>query len=308
VVSNDVVVLRNKKSRLVRNTAFDYFNIFIMVLFCITILYPFINTMAKSLSSDQAIMLGRVFLWPVNLSTQSYIYVIESTTFYYALRNTVYITVVGTCLHLIVTLSAGFAFARQMFGHKVLFLLVLFTMFFGGGLIPSFLLMKAVGLYDTHWAIILPGAFGAFNMILARNYFQSLPYEVIESAKIDGCNDLRMFYRIVIPMSKPIVATLALFVMVGFWNVFMAGVIYLQSPSLLTLQMYVRQVVYQSRLSLDSNTLTQMQQEIVDYSNTLSLESIKSVVLMLATIPIVCVYPFLQKYFVHGVNLGAVKG
>ena len=278
-----------------------------MVLFCITILYPFINTTAKSLSSDQAIMLGRVNLWPVDLNLNSYKYVIDSSVFYYALRNTLFITIVGTCLHLMITLSAGYAFARKMLGHKYMFLIVLFTMFFSGGMIPSFLLMRAVGLFDTHWAIILPGTFGAFNMILARNYFQSLPFEVMESAMIDGCNDLKMFYRIAIPMSKPIVATLALFVMVGFWNVFMAGVIYLHTPRLLTLQMYVRQVVYQSRLSLDSDALTQIQQEMVDPTHTLSQESIKSVVLMLATVPIVCVYPFLQKYFVHGINLGAVK-
>ena len=297
----------SERNRLRRNTAFDYINIVFMVFFCVTIAYPFLNTLAKSLSSDQAIMLGRVFVWPVDLSLKSYQHVINSSSFYYALRNTLFITVVGTLINLTITLTSGFAFARHVIGYKVLFLLVLFTMFFSGGIIPTYLLIRNLGLYDTHWAIILPSAFGAFNMILARNFFQNLPEEVLESSMIDGCNDLRMFIRIALPMSKPVIATLSLFVMVGFWNVFMAGVLYLETPRLQTLQMYVRAVVFQAQNALDSNALLQSQQDMRDPASVLGAEPIRAVVLMLATIPIVCVYPFLQKYFVHGINLGAVK-
>jgi len=297
-----------RANRIGKTSWFDYFNVIFMALFCTTILYPFLNMFARSFSTDAAIMLGKVFVWPVNFNTYGYRMVVVSSSFYTALKNTLFIAVAGSALNLSITLSAGYVFARGVPGKKVLFLLVLFTMFFNGGMIPTYLIIRKLNLYDTYGAYIFPAAFGAFNMILARNFFQNLPREVFESAQIDGCNDLRMFIRIALPMSKPVVATLSLFVIVGFWNMFMPGILYTISNHMSTLQMYIRRVVFLSQMGLDTGATLASHYESQDASNLYNQEPIKAVVLVLGTVPVLCVYPFLQKYFVHGINMGAVKG
>jgi putative aldouronate transport system permease protein len=284
-------------------SVFNFLNGFIMVLISITMLYPFINTIAKSLSSEISIMSGQVYLFPVDFTWGAYSKVILSSQFLISLKNTLFITIVGSIISLAITMSAGFAFSRKLMGKRVLFIIVLITMFFSGGMIPLFLQVKGLGLYNTLWALILPHAFSPYNMILARNFFASLPYGVLESGTIDGCNDIKLFFHIALPMSKPILATLALFVMVGNWNVFMQGILYLDKANLYPLQVYVRNVVFGYSLSLDKSMAEKAASEAQQ-----GVESIKSAVLMISSLPIICVYPFMQKYFVKGINMGAVKG
>ena len=169
-----------------RISLFTVVNTSIMVFLCITIIYPFVNTIAKSFSSDVAIAIGRVILYPVEFTWSNYQKVVSSSSFYYALRNTVIIVVVGTSLSLCITLSAGYAFSRRMLGHKWLFLIVLFTMFFSGGMIPTYLQIRALKMYNTLWALIIPGSFSVYNMILARNFFLQLPDGVLESGAMVG--------------------------------------------------------------------------------------------------------------------------
>ena len=288
-----------------KTTLFDIVNMTIMTLLCITIIYPFLNTLAKSLSSDVAIAIGKVLLYPVEFTISNYQKVILSSSFYYALRNTVIVVVVGTSFSLSIVLAAGYALSRKMMGHKWIFLIVLFTMFFSGGMIPLYLQVRALKLYNTLWALILPGSFSVYNMILARNFFLQLPDGVLESGSIDGCNEIMLFAKIALPMSKPIIASLTLMIMVGYWNIFMPGVLYIDQSRLYPLQVYVRQVVFASQASLDSTVLGE---SAVSELFTFSYEGIKSAVLILATLPIACVYPFLQKYFVKGLNMGAIKG
>jgi len=277
-----------------------------MALLCISIIYPFINTIAQSFSSDLAISTGMVIVWPVEFTFINYVRVVGSSSFYYALRNTVFIVIVGTSLSLTIILSAGYAFSRKMVGHKWMFMIFLFTMFFSGGMIPLYLQIRALKLYNSLWALILPGSFSMYHMILARNFFLQLPDGVLESGSIDGCNELMLYTQIAIPMSKPIIASLTLMIMVGYWNIFMPGILYLDQNRLLPLQVYVRQVLFASRMMLDTVIMEQAAQQ--DFLAGSSYEGMRAAVLVLATLPIACVYPFLQKYFVKGMNMGAVKG
>lgn len=290
-------------NKLKKLTLFDYVNTIVMLLFSITILYPFVNTLAKSFSSETYITTGQVFLLPKGFSFASYKNVMFSPSFVYALRNTVFIAVVGTILSLLVVLCAAYAFSRKIVGGRPLFVFMLITMFFNGGMIPTFLQIKSLGLVDNIWALILPSLFSVYNMILARNFFQDLPDAVIESGMMDGCSELSLFYRIVLPMSTPIIATLALFQLVAFWNTFMQAILYINDVKLYPLQVYIRNVVFGAQLSLDKEAM----EAVADYQEQ-GLENIKATVLMVSTIPIVCVYPFIQKYFVKGINMGAVKG
>ena len=276
-----------------------------MTLLCITIIYPFLNTLAKSFSSDVAIAIGKVILYPVDFTVANYHKVIFSSSFYYALRNTVIVVVAGTSFSLVIVLAAGYALSRKMLGHKWFFLIFLFTMFFSGGMIPLYLQVRALKMYNTLWALILPGSFSMYNMILARNFFLQLPDGVLESGAIDGCNEIMLFMKIALPMSKPIIASLTLMIMVGYWNIFIPGVLYIDQARLYPLQVYVRQVVFASQASLDSSILGE---SAINELFTFSYEGMKSAVLILATLPIACVYPFLQKYFVKGLNMGAIKG
>lgn len=293
--------MRRKKSK---KSFFDILNLVLMFIFCITILYPFINTISKSLSSDIYITTGQVYLLPKGFTTAAYKYVMSGSAYLYALRNTVLVTVIGTTISLIVIIMAGYAFSRKFRFHKFLFIFLLITMFFSGGMIPTYLIVKSLKLTDNLFALILPSAFSMYNMILAKNFFNSLPREVFESGTIDGCNELQLFTKVALPMAKPIVATLVLFIMVGKWNTFTDAILYLNKASLYPLQVYIRNIVFGAELSLDAEALSQANEQ----QALQGIEAIKSTVLMASTIPIMCVYPFLQKYFVKGIHMGAVKG
>ena len=293
---------KNMKKKL---SLFNIINTTIMSLLCLSIVYPFLNTFAKSLSSDFSITMGLVTLYPVEFRLSNYQKIIFSRSFYYALRNTVIIVIIGTSFSLSIVLAAGYALSRKILGCKWLFLIILFTMFFSGGMIPLYLQVRSLKLYNTLWALILPGSFSVYNMILARNFFLQLPDGVLESGAIDGCNELMLFAKIAIPMSKPIIASLTLMTMVGYWNIFMPGILYLDQARLYPLQVYVRQVVFSANAALDTSVIDAATLDEIFLS---SYEGIKSAVLILATLPIACVYPFLQKYFVKGLNMGAIKG
>ncbi|MDL2233793.1 carbohydrate ABC transporter permease [Ruminococcaceae bacterium OttesenSCG-928-L11] len=285
---------------------FDVCNHIFLALLSLTMLYPFLNELMKSFSNNDAVLAGQVGLWPKGFHTRGYELVFQNPLFASSLRNTVFITLVGTALTVVLVLLTAFPLSRKgLPGRKFIFLYFLFTMLFSGGMIPTFLTIRNLGLIDSLWALILPGAMNVYNMILAKSYMEQLPESVVEAARIDGCHDVGVLWRIIVPMAKPVIAVVALFSAVSFWNTYMSGILYINSTSNYPLQVYVRQMVYGDR-----NVLDEMVRSSIDaqYSSEFGSEVVKSAVLITTMLPIIVVYPFLQKYFTSGITLGAVKG
>lgn len=290
------------KRQSIGSRIFDSFNYVFLSLFAIVTVLPFIHIVAVSLSSAQAYGAKDFILWPHGFSLDAYEYLFSTDMLTRSLLVTVFITVGGTIVNLVFTLTMAYSLAKhQLLGRRTIMLLVIFSMLFSGGMIPTYLVVKELHLLDTYWALLLPGAISAFNMIIIKNFFQQLPPGLEESAKIDGANDLGVLFRIVIPLSMPVIATFTLFYAVGHWNTFFNAIIYINDASMRPIQVFLRQIVILSEQlgSTDDFDAT----AIVTLS-----QSIKMAVIVAATLPILLVYPFLQKYFVKGIMLGSLKG
>jgi putative aldouronate transport system permease protein len=280
-----------------------------MALMCFTMLYPFWNCIVKSFSGNTAIMRGLVVLWPRNFTLLGYKALFSDSSFFQTLKNTLFVTVIGTVLQTWLALSIGYAFSkRELLLHKPLFFVFLFTMFFSGGMIPTFLQIRALHLYDTLWALIFPGSMSVFYMILARSFFYQLPDSIEESAFLDGANYLQIFTRIILPISKPLISTLVIFSSVALWNLFMACVLYIQSSDKYVLQVFVRMKVFNLESATMGDNVAVMQREAREEGMLFGSENLKMATLAVSSVPIICVYPFFQKYFIKGITLGAVKG
>lgn len=281
-----------------RAGVFDAVLIVLMVFIGIVTLYPFLNLLFISLSSTAEVSKsGSLLFYPKGFTLESYAYVLHYAGLPRAFFNTLFITVVGTAINLLLTAAGAYVLTeKELPGNRFLMWVVLIPMFFGGGLIPTYLVVNALHLVDTLWALILPTAVSTFNLILARNFFQSIPPSLKESARIDGASELRILSVIIIPLSMPILATLALFYGVGHWNEFSNAIIYINSSKLYPLQVIIRSMYNMAIDQLSGDSLPP------------PVEGVRCATVMLATVPIVCVYPFLQKYFVKGVMVGSVKG
>lgn len=285
---------------------FTVFNTIFMFLVCATMLYPFLNCIAKSISSNEMVMSGQVLIWPKDLNIIAYKQLFKDSLLFTSFFNTLFVVTVGTSLRMILTVLAAYAFSkRDLIGAKYLFGIFIITMYFSGGMIPTFLIIKGLYLYDTLWALILPGAVTTFFIILARSYFEQIPVGVEESALIDGANYFKVLFGIILPISKPILSTLMIFYIVGLWNIFMPAILYTQSSSKYTLQVYVRQMVFFDLYLNVADTSDAMSQSDMLRFGT---ETLRMAILCVTSIPILLVYPFFQKYFIKGVTLGAVKG
>ncbi|WP_020616534.1 carbohydrate ABC transporter permease [Paenibacillus daejeonensis] len=268
-------------------------------------LLPFIHVLAQSLSSHDAITTGRVTLWPVDFTLESYSRVLQEQAFLNAFQVSVLRTVAGTLVNVALTCLLAYPLSKTYIkGRSTIMFLIVFTMMFGGGMIPTFLVVKATGLLNTFWAFIIPGAISAFNVIIMKNFFQSVPLELEESAKMDGGSNLGILFRIVIPLSMPAIATITLFHAVGHWNSFFDTVLYITDRKMFPLQVYLRELIMFNQSNIDNNSGYSSNMD----SALLALESIKAAALIASTVPILIVYPFLQKYFVKGIMLGSVKG
>lgn len=283
------------------NRLFDLTIILLLTLFTILCVLPIVNVIAMSVASLNDIVSGNFILWPKQLDFKAYRYIFNTGVFFSSLKNTVWITVVGTLMNLAVTSLLAYVCSRQRFsGRRVLLFMVLFTMLFSGGMIPTFLVVKATGLMNSLWALVIPSAVSAFNLLVMREFFESINESIIESATIDGCNDLGIFFRIVLPLSIPSLATFTLFYAVGNWNQYFAAILYLNKSSLWPLQILLRQVVLVGQSDIYSQ---------LSAGEVLPLPiSTQMATVVLASAPIVILYPFLQRYFVKGLSLGAVKG
>jgi putative aldouronate transport system permease protein len=265
-------------------------------------LYPMIYVVAVSLSSPQAVMRGEVAFLPVDLSFSAYELVLDDSAFWSGYRNTILYTVLGTVIAMATTILAAYPLSKKWLrGNSIIMNLVVFTMFFNGGLIPNFLFIRSLGLINTIWAIVLPLAINPFYMIIMRSFFQSLPESLEEAAEIDGLNPFWILLRIVLPLSKPILATIGLFYAVFFWNDWFRPLIFLNDSRMQPVTLYLRNMVMGQQLAAQ-------QGQIADAGSELVSETLKSASILLVSIPIICLYPFVQRYFVKGILIGSVKG
>lgn len=283
--------------------AFTVFNYTFFVVLSIVMVYPFWYVVMFAISDPQAISFNDYFLLPSGKPTlETLIAMINQPTIYVALKNTVFITVVGTVFALVLTSMTAYPLSvESLKGRNVIFSFMLFTMIFSGGLIPTYLVVRSLGLVDSLWALIILPSISVFNMMIFVKFFKGIPQSLIESAKIDGYNDIYIFWKIVLPLSKAVLAAIGLFCAVGLWNTYINGVIYINSNNKRVLQ-----VVLQSILQGNKGDLVQTQQG--EQNSPLTPENIQMAIIVITLVPILLVYPFLQKHFVKGVMIGSVKG
>lgn len=281
---------------------FNFFNILFLTLLGLLMVLPFINVIAQSFSSADAIIAGKVKFLPVNFTLLNYEYVFSDASIWRAFGVSVFITVVGTLINLIATASLAYPVSRQEYvGRKIIVLLVLVTMIFSAPLIPNFLLIKNLHLMNSPWALILPGAISAFNFFVMHSFFRQLPPELIDASRIDGCGELGIMLRIVAPLSKPVMASLGIFYAIGHWNTYMSALYYIDKPQWWPLQVKLRKMFETDDISIDPSA-SQFSELIHS-----SPEGIKMATIVIATLPIIMIYPLLQRHFVKGLTLGAVK-
>ena len=276
---------------------FQVFNTILMIIICCAMLYPFLYLIAQSFSSADAIIAGKVSLLPVDFSVSPYVYVLTGGQFIQNYGNTIIYAILGTFLALFTSALLAYPLSKpELRGNKVIGPRIIFTMYFGGGMIPNYILMISLGLRDTVAAFILPGMISTYYVILMRSFFETVPRELEEAGEIDGLNKFGVFFQVALPLSKPIMATMALFYLVQYWNNWFDAFLYLDTQSKWPVAYYLRNLIYTS-------------QSVEDAAETLSISAnIKSCAMVLTAAPIICVYPFIQKYFVQGMMLGGVKG
>lgn len=273
----------------------------LLTVFCLLIVIPLLHIISGSFSDPMSLLRGEVGLLPKGLTTSMYEKVFKDSEIWQGYWNTIVYTVVGTLISVALTACGAYPLSRKdFFGRNVFMGLFVFTMFFTGGMIPTYLLVKGLGMLNTMWALVLPSAVSTYNLIIMRTFFQtSIPGELAESASLDGCNDLGIFFRIVIPLSAPIFAVMVLFYGVAQWNSWFPALLYISDRTLYPLQMVLREVLIQSDISNMAGSTGDV--EVIG-------DGLKYATMVVATLPIMCLYPFLQKYFVKGVMIGAVKG
>ncbi|MGG1555584.1 carbohydrate ABC transporter permease [Paenibacillus ferrarius] len=278
-----------------------------MLLGCFSLLtlFPFWYEIAASFSSSRAINSGEVFLWPVEFNVVAYERLFDDGQLFVAMRNTVVVTVVGTALNMVMTILAAYPLSRRrLLGRNALLMMITVTMLFVAGIIPNFILIKTLGLMNSYWAVWLPGLISTYNMFVMKTFMEGLPEEIEESASMDGAGDWRIVMQIFIPLCKPILAALSLFYAVSWWNSYFNVMLYITKSAKLTVMVKVYQMVNK----VDENLLNNIGGNDAAERILLTPEAIKAAAVVIAVMPILCVYPFLQKYFVKGVLIGSVKG
>lgn len=280
--------------------AFDIFNLTFLILFSLICLIPFINILATSFATPGEITTRTFILIPKTFTTDAYRYILSTPTIFRSIGISLFVTGVGTFISMVLTSFMAYALSRRyLHGRGFFNFLIVFTMLFSGGMIPTFLVVNKLGLIDSVWSLILPGAISAYNMIIMRNFFQGIPDSLEESAKMDGCTDFGVFFRIILPLSLPSIATISLFYAVNYWNTYQSAILYINDSAKWPVQVLLRQIVLvSSGLNADASVV-----DVVPPA-----QSIKMAVIVIATLPMLIAYPFVQKYFVKGAMVGSVKG
>ena len=291
-----------KKSR--GDLLFDAVLVVISVLIILLVAYPLYFIIIASFSQPEAVLGGKLRFLPVGFNVESYQMVLAEKKVWVGYRNTIFYTVLGTCINLVITVLVAYPLSRKDMPCRGLFTFVAsFTMLFGGGMIPVYLVVRRLGIVDSIWAMVIPNALATYNMLVMKNYFQSsVPEELQEAAAIDGCDYFRTLMRVVMPLSAPILAVITLFYAVGHWNAFFNAIIYLRNQDLFPLQIVLRDILLQNSLEAVGGDLTGM------YEKVMRGETMKYALIIVASLPVIAMYPFVQKYFVKGVMVGAIKG
>lgn len=289
------------RSKLNRLNAFDYILIVFLTVFALLILYPFYNSICVSLVSQADYIKTRFMLYPRNITFESYFVVFKNGSIFDGMKVTLIITLVGVLYNMLLTVSLAYGFSKEFPGKKLFMMMIVFTMYFSGGLIPFYLLIKDLKLVDNIFSMILPSGVSIMYMTVIRQNFESLPAELEESARIDGANDLTILFRILLPLSVPILVTFALYYGVERWNEWYNGMLFIRSFEKRPLQLVLRGIIQTTGQAMVTNELEQ-------YNITPFSEGIKMACVVVTMTPIILVYPFIQKYFVSGMTVGAVKG
>lgn len=289
------------QDRTLGSRLFGIVNFTLLAIFSLATVLPFIHVVAGSLTTSAEMAVKKFIIFPTDISSEAYQFVFSTNTIFRAIAVSIAVTLIGTAFSMLVTSMMAYGLSRKdLDGRKLLMFMVVFTMLFNGGLIPTFLVVKELHLIDTYAALILPLTISAFNMIILRNFFQNIPEGLEESAKMDGCSDFGILFRIVLPLSMPAIATISLFYAVTYWNTYLNAILYLNDSKMWPIQVLLRQIVV-----LASG---------FDYSSSLDGavpppdQAVKMAVIVVATLPILIVYPFLQKHFAKGALLGSIKG
>lgn len=277
-------------------------NNIVLALIGLTCLLPLIYLGSVSLSSQEAVLSGRVSLWPVQPNLDNYRLLLDGTSIVRALLNSILLTGVGVVLNMLFTIMAAYPLSRPRFwGRRRLTLLLLFTMLFNAGLIPNYLLINALGLIDTYWALWLPALVSVYNMLVLKTSFEAIPGELEDAARIDGCGEIRLLFSVALPLCVPVLAALVLFYAVDYWNSFYNVLIYINSTDKQNLAVLVQQMVM-------SSFQRQMEQVQPDAVQSVTPEAIRAASIVIMIVPMLIVYPFVQKYFVKGIMIGSIKG
>lgn len=280
---------------------FDVCNVVFLVVICALVLIPLLHIAAASFSSTNALIHSRVKLWPVEFNLDNYKKVVENTSFWLSFRITVFIAVFGTLLNLVLTVLMAYPLSKPgLRGRKVFMLIIVFTMIFSAPLIPTYLIVKGLGLVNTIWAMIIPSAISMFNVVLCLTFLKGLPEELFEAARVDGMSEYGIVFKIAVPLSVPILVTLTLYYAVHHWNSYFAAMIYITKSELRPLQLYLYAMIAQGNTNDMASTIA----EEMDTSP----EGLKMATIIVATTPILLIYPFIQKHFIKGTLIGSLKG
>ncbi len=283
-------------------------NVIFLLLLCVTVLFPYLNLVAKSLNEGQDTMRGGIWLIPRKFTWENYRSVLSGKQFWPAFGISVIRVLISVVFHLLVLFMPAYVFLNKRFiGHKVIMYFFMIPMYFGGGIICQYILYSNIGMLNNFLVYILPGAFGVYNMIIIRSYLESIPASLRESAKVDGANDIVIAFRIYFPLAKPVLATVALWTAVGAWNDWTTTMYYVTKPKLYTLQYVLMRLLKESQAIQQMISDAALEGEVLNIVPKVTSESIQAAQLIVTTIPIVITYPFLQKYFIQGMTLGAVK-
>lgn len=284
---------------------FGLANGIMLVCICAVTLYPLLFVLSASISRPEDVLSGEMWLWPTDLSLAGYVRVFDNSELLQGYSNTIVYTLVGTAVNLVMTVMAAYPLSQpNVYGRNAMMGFIVFTMFFSGGLIPTYMIVRDLGMTNTMWALIIPSAVSVYNILVMRTFFQSgIPQEMIEAASIDGSSDFRTLLRIVLPLSMPIIAVMVLFYAVGHWNAYFSALIYLTDRDLYPLQLFMREILIQGQMEDMVNAADSSHAQTI-----MEEEAVKYAIIVVANLPIFLLYPFLQKYFVKGVMIGALKG
>ena len=277
----------------------------ILTMALIIVLFPMLNIVSSAFSDPTAVSAGKVWFWPVDFSLESFKNVLKFDSVWIGYKNTIIYTVVGTVMNVMITLFCAYPLAQSRFaGRKFMSKMLLITMLFGGGMIPNYLLVRDLGLLNTRWAVLLPGLMSAYNVIITKTYIQTnISGELDDAARIDGCSPIQFFFQFILPLSKSIIAIITMYYAVGHWNSYFGAFLYLDKKELYPLQLFLREILLQTQLDASAFDDPEMAFQLKSQA-----EALKYSVIVIATAPLMCVYPLVQKHFVKGVMIGSVKG